>query len=75
LTGVNDTNDKVVLYKTKSNKSSSANYYLKEVSPKEVFLSGVFYDKKTSKYIGKLLNSKRISVELRNNIAILDIGK
>lgn len=53
--------------------NSKIPYYLKQVSPSEQYITGLFYDAKHDIYTGKDTDSHRIRLHLGTNSAKLDI--
>lgn len=62
-------NEKYVLYKSRN--ESKASHYLKQVSPSEIYISGMFYDKSTNQFKGKTIDNKKVVVTLANGSAKL----
>lgn len=74
LVNNSDANDKIVLYRSKPGSNSVVDYYAKQVEPEESYLSGMFYDKRKQLFTGKLKDSRRLNIKIRNATAFVEIN-
>lgn len=79
LLSVNETKFGYILYSSSEkyvfNRSKISNskvdYYLKQVSPTEIYISGMFYDKQKNIYKGKTKNGTKINLSIDGNLCDL----
>lgn len=63
---------KYVFNRTKKD-NSKVDYYLKQVKPNEMYISGMYYDKNRKQYNGKTIDGKRIYLKIDGSLCNLEI--
>lgn len=62
--------EKLVLNRSKKH-HAPANFYLKQVEPNDLYISGMFYDKKTNQYQGKDISNRTVLVNIDKSSAVV----
>ena len=68
------TNEKFVLYKSKLEGSKKAPYYLKEISPTETYISGMFVNEKKLLFNGKTQEGNKVIIQINEGTEIMQLN-
>lgn len=64
--------EKLNLYKSKFAGTKYAPYYLIQITPIKIYISGMFFQKKQNKYNGKAKDGTKIQITIKNNLAYFE---
>jgi hypothetical protein len=66
---------KFILYKTKFDSKKIAPYFLKKIAPNEIYISGMFLNKKNNLFNGKTKDGIKVEVKINVNHADMKWSK
>lgn len=64
--------EKLNLYKSKHSGDKYAPFYLLQIKPNKIYISGMFFQKKQNKYNGKSKDGTKFQITIKNNLAYFE---